>query len=62
MEEDSGYHLHFFAMFLLAQFREQRAFPSLVHFLHEDRKTLDFIMGDALTESYKAIYGFSQIE
>jgi hypothetical protein len=55
MDEDSHYHLHFFAMFLLAQFREQRAFPKLVRFLHEDEKTIDFILGDALTEYYRAI-------
>jgi hypothetical protein len=55
MDEGSDYHLHFFAMFLLAQFREQRAFPKLVRLLHEDSDTLDFIAGDALTEKYKAI-------
>jgi hypothetical protein len=55
MDEKSQYHLHFFAIFLLAQFREQRAFPKLVRFLREDEKTLDFIMGDALTECYKAV-------
>jgi hypothetical protein len=55
MDEDPDYHLHFFAMFLLAQFREQRAFPKLVRFLHEDGNTLDFIAGDALIECYKSI-------
>jgi hypothetical protein len=55
MEEKSDYHLHFFAMFLLAQFREQRAFPKLVRFLHNSDAELRFIAGDALTENYNAI-------
>ncbi|MDR2661387.1 MAG: DUF1186 domain-containing protein [Treponema sp.] len=55
MDEDSHYDLHHFAMFLLAQFREQRAFPKLVRFLYLGDKELDFIMGDTLTEHYKTI-------
>jgi hypothetical protein len=52
---NSDYQLHLFAMFLLAQFREQRAFPKLVRFLYKDSNELDFILGDALTENYSAI-------
>jgi hypothetical protein len=55
MNKNPDYQLHFFAMFLLARFREQRAFPKLVHFLHKNEDELDFILGDVLTEHYKAI-------
>jgi hypothetical protein len=55
MAENSGYYLHFFAMFLLARFREPLAFLKLVRFLHRGRDELDFIMGDTLTEDYSAI-------
>jgi hypothetical protein len=55
MEEKSDYQLHVFAMFLLAQFREQRAFPKLVRFLHADSKEMDFTPGDILTDDYDAI-------
>ena len=48
--EDSSYNLHFFAMFLLAQFREKQAFPKLIRLLRKDEKTLDRLFGDALTE------------
>jgi hypothetical protein len=55
MEENSPYHLHFFAVFLLARFREQRAFPKLVRFLHNNSDELDFILGDILTDDYPAV-------
>jgi hypothetical protein len=55
MDEGSHYDLHHFAMFLLAQFREQRAFPKLVRFLYLGDNELDFIMGDTLTEYFKVI-------
>jgi hypothetical protein len=55
MEEGPDYYLHVFAMFLLAQFREQRAFPKLVRLLHGDNEELRFVMGDTLTEDYDSI-------
>jgi hypothetical protein len=55
MEEEPDYYLHVYAMYLLAQFREQRAFPKLVRLLWADNDTLDFYMGDILTEDYKKI-------
>jgi hypothetical protein len=55
MEKNPDYNLHFFAVFLLAQFREQRAFPKLVGFLHSNADELEFILGDILTENYHAV-------
>jgi hypothetical protein len=54
-DEHCGYNLHFYAIFLLAQFREQRVFPRLVGFLHKTEDELDFIIGDVITEDYNAI-------
>jgi hypothetical protein len=48
--EESTYNFHFFAVYLLAQFREKQAFPKLIRFLRKDEKTLDYLFGDALTE------------
>ena len=50
MAEDSRYNLHFFAMFLLAQFRETQAFPKLVRLLRKNEETLDYFLGDSITE------------
>ncbi|MDR2501240.1 MAG: DUF1186 domain-containing protein [Treponema sp.] len=52
MRKKSNYDLHFYALFLLAQFGEKRAFPLLVRLLKENEETLDFFWGDALLESY----------
>jgi hypothetical protein len=43
-------------MYLLAQFREQRAFPKLIRLIkNRDSDSLDFLLGDTLTEYYAAI-------
>ena len=52
IEEKSPYDLHFYAMYLLSQFREKKAFPKLVRFLKKDESTLDYFLGDALTSGY----------
>ena len=52
MRKNPDYDLHFYALFLLAQFREKRAFPLLVRLLKENEETLDFFWGDALLDSY----------
>ena len=49
-EEDSDYFLHIYAMFLLAQFREKRAFPYLIAFLRLPEDLCDYVLGDSLTE------------
>ena len=50
MAEDSYNDLHFHAMYLLAQFREKQAFPKLIRLFRKDQKTLDYFLGDTLTE------------
>ena len=41
---------HIFAMYLLAQFRERRAYPLLVDFVSGDPELVDRAMGDVITE------------
>ena len=53
--EDSDYYLHIYSMYLLAEFREKRAFPYLIEFLRLPEKHIDFIMGDILTEEFHRI-------
>jgi hypothetical protein len=48
--ETPSYDLHFYALFLLAQFREKRAFPKMIRLLKMDEETLDYFLGETLTE------------
>lgn len=52
---DENYNLHLYAIFLLAQFQDRAFFPQLMElaFLPED--TLDFLIGDVLTEDLGSI-------
>ena len=52
---DRDYMLHIFGMFLLAQFKEVRAFPKLVKLLEMKEEALDVVIGETLTEDYHAI-------
>ncbi len=54
-EVGERYVLHAFAMFLLAQFREPRAFPLLLKLARLPRKSLDDLLGDIVTEDFAAI-------
>ena len=51
-EEDTegSYFAHLYAMYLLAQFRETRAYPLVVQFARLPEKTLDCLSGDFITE------------
>jgi transcription termination factor NusB len=53
--EHKYYDLHISAMHLLAQFKEKRAFPKLARLMNVDDETVDYILGDTLTERYAAI-------
>jgi hypothetical protein len=55
LESKSDYFLFTYAMFLLAEFREKKAFPYLVAMLRLPEDQIDFLLGDRLTE------GFSQV-
>jgi len=47
---DSKYMLHFYALYLLSQFREEKAFPLIVDFFSTDSEMLDAILDDFITE------------
>ena len=48
--------LHIFGLFLLAEFREKRAFPILINILNKlDEEDLDAMLGDILTEELDSI-------
>lgn len=47
--DDPAYGLSAYAMFLLAQFQEQRAFPKLLRLLTLDRDSLDIVLDDMLS-------------
>lgn len=48
--DDPAYDLSYYAIFLLAQFREQRAFPKLLQMLTLDEEAQDIVLGDSITE------------
>jgi hypothetical protein len=50
LEAETGYMAHLYAMFLLAQFRETRAYPLVVRFASLPGDLLDSLCGDFLTE------------
>ncbi|MDD2208052.1 MAG: DUF1186 domain-containing protein [Bacilli bacterium] len=49
-KENNNYYLHIYALFLLSEFREKRAFPIIIEILKKDEKILEYIFGDILTE------------
>lgn len=50
LEEDSSYTLHIYALFLLAQFRETRAYPLIVEFFSAPGEISLDVTGDVVTE------------
>lgn len=53
--EDDNYQGHLYAMYLLAQFREERAFPYLIHLFSFPGDIPHAIAGDVLTEDLSRI-------
>jgi len=51
----SDYFLHMYAMFLLSEFREKRAFPIIIDIIQKDSGIVDFLLGDCVTEDLNAI-------
>lgn len=49
--DDPSYDLSYYALHLLSQFREQRAFPVFLNLLTLDADSLDVVLGDVLTET-----------
>ena len=48
---EENYRLHFYAMYLLAEFQDREFFPKMMELASLPEKTLDYLMGDAMTES-----------
>jgi len=55
--DKNDYMLHMFATYLLAQFREKRAYPLLTKILSAPGEAADSLYGETLTESMKSILG-----
>jgi hypothetical protein len=53
-EEEASF-LPLYAMFMLAQFRDRRAYPPIVEICKLPRKTLDALIGDTITEGLPRI-------
>jgi hypothetical protein len=53
--EDDNYQGHLYAMYLLAQFREERAFPYLIELFSYPGEIPHLIAGDVLTEDLSRI-------
>lgn len=51
LDAEGGYMAHLYAMFLLAQFRETRAYPLVVRFAWLPDDLLDSLCGDFITEN-----------
>ena len=54
-EADDNYMLHLYAMFLLAEFREKRAYPIIIKLIQQDQEDVDYLLGDVITESLGSI-------
>lgn len=52
---DQKYNLHFYSIFLLAQFQDREFFPKMMELACLPEETLDFLIGDVLTEDLKNI-------
>ena len=52
-----GYLLHVFALYLLAQFREKRAYPLIVKMFSAPGETPFDLAGDTVTEALHRIFG-----
>jgi hypothetical protein len=55
--ERTGYALHLFAIYLLAQFREKRAYPLFIKIFSAPGETAFDLVGDTVTERLSRILG-----
>jgi hypothetical protein len=55
LDADGGYMAHLYAMYLLAQFRETRAYPLVVKIALLPSDLLESLFGDCITESFGAV-------
>jgi len=54
-DENNDYFLHVYAMYLLAEFREKRAFSYIIALMRLPGDYVDYVFGDTLTEDLKNI-------
>lgn len=52
---DPDYMLHMYGVYLLAQFRVEEAFPRIIGFVSWPADTLDYTLGDVVTEDLSSI-------
>lgn len=52
---NEAYFLHIYAMFLLAEFKEKRAFPIIVKLITNNQNAVDDLLGDLITGDLKNI-------
>lgn len=52
---EENYMLHFYAMYLLAEFKEKRAFPIIINLLNKDQDILSALLGDMVTQGLDRI-------
>lgn len=52
---DENYGLHLYGIFLLAQFQDRESFPKLMEMASLPEETLDYLIGDVLTEDLGSI-------
>jgi len=55
LEKEETYFAHIYAMFLLAQFREPRAYPLICRLLTHSSETLENLLGDLISEGLPQI-------
>ena len=48
--EENEFFGYIYAIFLLAEFKEKKAFPYLINFLNKDEEVVEYIIGDDYTE------------
>lgn len=56
LDKGNDYFLHLYAMFLLARWRESKAFPLLIDLFSHDAATCEMIAGDMITEDLPMIF------
>jgi hypothetical protein len=54
-KEEEGYMLHLYGIYLLAQFREQEAFPKIIDLISLPPEDVEFLLGDTITEGLSSI-------
>ena len=48
---DEDYQLHFYALYLLGQFREKKSFPKIMELISLPSEVVDYLIGDAVTSN-----------